>query len=116
MADLATSPLGPTVSSTCYSPEAPTRAAYLAIPAARAALESARRVDSARGDITGHRLIGQAVGILMERYEITEDRALHCLQRMAVAGQVELREVARMVVGRVDARGRTTATALRAGP
>jgi AmiR/NasT family two-component response regulator len=53
---------------------------------------------SASGDLHSHRLLGQAVGILMERYEIGEDRALHCLQRVADSRQVDLREVARIVV------------------
>ena len=49
-------------------------------------------------------LLGRAVGSLMERFEINEDRALYCLVRMAAAGQVGLGEVARVVVDEVNTR------------
>jgi AmiR/NasT family two-component response regulator len=80
--------------------------ALWAVASAVEAFQSARRADRASGDVQGHRLLGQAVGILMERYEVGEDRALHCLLRVADASQVELCEVARVVVDGVNARGR----------
>ena len=85
---------------------APSSLEYLALASAVAAFDVARRADAASGDIRAHRLLGQAVGILMERYEIGDDRALHCLLRVADATQVELREVARVVVDSANARAR----------
>lgn len=82
------------------------RADYFPISSALDAIATARRADKVGGDIQAHRLLGQAVGILMERYEVAEDRALHCLLRVADARQVELCEVARVVVDRANARAR----------
>ncbi len=82
------------------------RAECFPISSALDAIDAARRADKVSGDISAHRLLGQAVGILMERYEVAEDRALHCLLRVADARQVELREVARVVVDRANARAR----------
>ena len=84
--------------------KAPQRTDFLVIPAAYAALAQAARIDRVSDDVHAHRLVGQAVGILMERFEITAARALHCLQRVAAAGEVDLCDVARTVVDRVRAR------------
>jgi hypothetical protein len=82
----------------------------LAILLTREAYDEARRADVATGDVQAHRLVGQAVGILMERFEITEDRALHCLQRVATRGHLHLWQVARVLVDRVNARARIEAS------
>ena len=87
--------------------EVPRQAEFLAIPEVLAALDRARRADRAREDNEAHRLVGQAVGILMERFEIADERALYCLQRVADAGRVDLRQVARIVVNRVNVRAET---------
>ena len=42
--------------------------------------------------------IGQAIGIVMERYHIDEDRAFHFLLRTSSHGNIKLREVALHVV------------------
>jgi hypothetical protein len=81
-------------------------AGHLAVPAAHASPDVASCVQRSGGDLHGDRLIGQAVGILMERFEITADRALRCLRRMAVMGRLELRDAARAVVDRADARAK----------
>jgi hypothetical protein len=81
-------------------------AGHLAVPAAHAAPDVTSCMQRARGDLQGDRLIGQAVGILMERFEITADRALYCLRRMAVMGRLEVRDVARALVARADARAK----------
>ena len=81
-------------------------AGHLHAPAADAAPDLASCIRRARENLDGDRLIGQAVGILMERFEITGDRALYCLRRMAVMGRLELREAARAVVDRADARAK----------
>jgi AmiR/NasT family two-component response regulator len=81
----------------------------LTIPAARDAFNQARRADLTSEELQAHRVVGQAVGILMERFEITEDRALHCLQRVAATGNVALQQVARVVVDRTNLRARSDA-------
>ena len=84
-------------------PQAPHRAELFAAHATLA-LEHARRADQAREAIPTRQLIGQAVGILMERFEITEERAMYLLVRVGTAGQLKLREVAREVVDQVTTR------------
>ena len=42
--------------------------------------------------------IGQAVGIVMERYQVDEDRAFHFLVRASTTSNVKLREVAQRLV------------------
>ena len=86
-------------------PEAPRRAELFATHAALA-LSHARRADHAAEAVPTRQLIGQAVGILMERFELTEERALYYLVRVAAAGQLALRDVARVVVDQVSARAR----------
>jgi hypothetical protein len=45
-------------------------AGHLPVPAAHAAPDVASYIQRSRGDLHGDRLIGQAIGILMERFEI----------------------------------------------
>ncbi len=90
-------------------PEAPRRAELFATHAALA-LSHARRADHAAEAVPTRQLIGQAVGILMERFELTEDRAMYYLVRVAAAGQLGLRDVARVVVDQVSARARLAQT------
>ena|SRR5919112_6492963 len=79
------------------------------IPAPPEALTSTRRADRAKRDLQRHRQVGQAVGILMERYEITDDRALHVMQRLAIASGSPIEGVAREVVEAMNARARAEA-------
>jgi len=44
------------------------------------------------------KVIGQAIGILMERYEMNEDRAFAFLVRASSHGNVKLRSVAQELV------------------
>ena len=76
------------------------------LPSTVSALDVARR-DEAGTALQTHQLVGQAVGILMERYQISQERALHCLTRVAAAGERDLSAVARRVVDRVNARARS---------
>ena len=92
-------------SSTTIDIEAPRRAELFATHAALA-LSHARHADQATEAIPTRQLIGQAVGILMERFEITEERAMYYLVRVATAGQLKLRDVAREVVDQVTLRAR----------
>jgi AmiR/NasT family two-component response regulator len=48
--------------------------------------------------------IGQAMGILMERYQLDSDRAFAFLTRVSQAGNIKLRDVAAGVIA--DAAGK----------
>jgi transcriptional regulator with GAF, ATPase, and Fis domain len=78
-------------------PEAYHRASLFATHAALA-LGYARRLEAMHASAQTHRLIGQAIGMLVERFEINDDRAFYYLLRVASAGGLELRQVAREVV------------------
>lgn len=83
--------------------DAPQLAQLFATHAALA-LDHARHADQANEAMPTRQLIGQAVGILMERFEITEERAMYLLVRVGATGQLKLREVAREVVDQVTLR------------
>src|SRR3712207_4033466 len=74
-------------------PEAFHRASLFATHAALA-LGYARRVEAMHASAQTHRLIGQAIGMLVERFEIDDDRSFYYLVRVASAGGLELRQVA----------------------
>jgi len=78
-------------------PEAFHRASLFATHAALA-LGYARRLEATHASAQTHRLIGQAIGMLVERFEITDERSFYYLVRVASAGGLELRQVAREVV------------------
>jgi len=73
------------------------RASLFATHAALA-LGYARRLEAVHASARTHRLIGQAIGMLVERFEIDDDRAFYYLVRVASAGGLELHKVAREVV------------------
>jgi GAF domain-containing protein len=89
--------------TSAIDPDAPHHAQLFATHAALA-LDHARHADQANEAMPTRQLIGQAVGILMERFEITEERAMYLLVRVGTAGQLKLREVAREVVDQVTLR------------
>ena len=68
------------------------------------ALGHAQLTDLSDDRVPERQVIGTAIGILMERFEIPHDRALYYLVRVASTGHLELREVAREVVRQVAAR------------
>ncbi len=78
-------------------PEAFHRASLFATHAALA-LGYARRLEATHASAQTHRLIGQAIGMLVERFEIDDERSFYYLVRVASAGGLELRQVAREVV------------------
>ena len=51
-------------------------------------------------------LIGQAVGIVMERYDLNDERAFAFLKRLSSHRNVKLRLVAREIVDATDSDGR----------
>ena len=54
--------------------------------------------------IASHKLIGQAMGIVMERYQIDEERAFQYLARASSTGNIKLRAVAEEVVATTNER------------
>ena len=85
-----------TVSDTVH-PEAFHRASLFATHAALA-LGHARSLEAVHASAQTYRLIGQAIGMLVERFELDDERAFYYLVRVASKGGLELREVAREVV------------------
>ena len=83
----------------------PHRAQLIAANATMA-LSHARYVVPVSEVIATRQLIGQAVGVLMERLGITEDQAMYYLVRVASAGRVELHQLAREVVDQGNRRAR----------
>ena len=84
-------------------PEAFHRASLFATHASLA-LGYSRRLEVMHASARTHRLIGQAIGMLVERYEIEDERAFYYLVRVASAGGLELRDVAREVVAQGNRR------------
>lgn len=75
--------------------------------AAHAAIElgRAREIANLNEALHSRKLIGQAIGIVMERYQLDEDRAFAFLIRASSHGNVKLRDVAHDIVERASARG-----------
>ena len=84
-----------TATNTIHS-MAPRRAELFATHAA-IALAQARHVDVNEA-IAGHPYIGQAVGVLMNRLQVTEDRAMYYLIRVATVAELKIQDVARAIV------------------
>lgn len=61
------------------------------------ALDTSRQIDSLQQAIDGHTVIGQAQGILMERYELNADQAFAVLRRYSQSHNTKLAEVARQL-------------------
>ena len=62
------------------------------------ALGRAREISTLNEALLSRRLIGQAIGIVMERYKIDEDRAFAFLARASSHGNIKLRDVAKELV------------------
>jgi GAF domain-containing protein len=52
--------------------------------------------------ISTRKVIGQAIGIVMERYGINEDRAFHFLARASSTSNVKLRDIAQEIVAATE--------------
>jgi GAF domain-containing protein len=76
-------------------------AAILARHAA-VAFASARKVENLWVAIDARKLIGQAQGILMERYDLSADKAFAVLLRYSQDKNLKLRDVAQLLVSRRD--------------
>ena len=62
------------------------------------ALAAAQEVQQLEKALNGRTVIGQATGILMERFDLEPDRAFSVLSRMSQQRNVKLREVAEQIV------------------
>lgn len=67
------------------------------------ALDYAREIDNLQEAMRTRQLIGRAVGIVMERFRLTEDRAFAFLARLSQARNVKLRVVAEELVDEAEA-------------
>jgi len=66
------------------------------------ALGNAREKDTLNEALLTRQVIGQAIGILMERYSISSDRAFQFLVRASSVGNLKLRDVAQELVNQRD--------------
>jgi GAF domain-containing protein len=65
---------------------------------AATALGHARREDGLNTALATRKVIGQALGIVMERFSLDQDRAFEYLTRVSSHGNVKLRDVATRIV------------------
>lgn len=77
------------------------------------ALGRARQDEDLQTALGTRKVIGQALGIVMERYQLDEDRAFQFLVRVSSQGNVKLRDIAQEIVDRanhpqVDGAGRSS--------
>ena len=83
--------------SETIDPEAEAIADLFATHAA-IALENARERESLNEALRSRKMIGQAIGIIMERFDMNEDRAFDFLVRTSSTSNIKLRDVAEEVV------------------
>jgi len=69
---------------------------------AAVALDYARQVDQLQEAVTARQLIGQAVGIVMERYGVDEARAFGFLARLSSHENLKMRVVAERLIRETD--------------
>ncbi|WP_408898630.1 ANTAR domain-containing protein [Nocardioides sp. R1-1] len=91
------------VSSTGIDPDAVQLAELFAAHAA-IALGHARYAHQLNESVASRQAIGTAIGIIMERYQITEDRAFQFLVRASSTSNVKLRVIAQEVVDTTNER------------
>jgi GAF domain-containing protein len=78
------------------------RTAQLFATHAALALTRARTEDLLNSTIASRQVIGQAVGILMERYRMTEARAFQFLARASQTSNLRIRDLAQEIVDTAD--------------
>lgn len=71
---------------------------------AAVALDYAREVENLQEAVKTRQAVGRAVGIVMERYGLNEERAFAFLARVSQARNVKLREVAAEIVSETETR------------
>lgn len=65
---------------------------------AAAALGRARREDQLNESLATRKAIGQAIGLVMERYEINEERAFQFLVRVSTTSNIKIRDIAQEII------------------
>ncbi len=70
------------------------------------ALGKVREISNLNTALHSRKTIGQALGILMQRYDIDEDRAFTFLLRASSHGNIKLRDIAQELVDERNARSR----------
>ncbi len=80
-------------------------AGWLLASHAAVALATARTVDQLEHALETRHAIGEAMGILMERHELSEDEAFGVLRRISQDHNLKLRDVARRVTSASPDRG-----------
>ena len=80
------------------------------------ALGKARHEETLYAGMQTRKVIGQAIGILMERYELDEDRAFQYLARVSQHSNHKLRDVAVELVEQVNEHNRPPRTPRPPGP
>lgn len=76
----------------------PSGVARLFASHAKVALGFARELDTLKGAVGTRQVIGEAIGIVIERYGLTEERAFEFLIRLSQTSNVRLRDVAVEIV------------------
>jgi ANTAR domain/GAF domain len=84
-------------------PEAESIAELFALHAA-SALGSAVKIDQLNQAMHTRKIIGQAIGILMERYSLDEERAFRFLVRASQSGNIKVRDIAQELVDQSNQR------------
>lgn len=77
-------------------------AAELFAAHASIALGHAQQEHQLNQALSSRKVIGQAIGIVMERYSLDQDRALQFLMRASSTSNIKLREVAQQLVDTTD--------------
>ena len=73
---------------------------------AAVALASAQTEEQLRSAIISRTLIGQAQGILMERYKMTPEKSFEVLRQVSQGGNIKVREVAQRLIDTGETPGR----------
>ena len=92
------------VASSSIDPEAVEVAEVFAVHAALA-FGHAREVSELHEGMQSRKIIGQALGILMERYQMNEARAFAFMTRASSHGNIKLRDIAQEVVEKTESNG-----------
>jgi AmiR/NasT family two-component response regulator len=71
-------------------------------------IQYAHEIHNLNQALRTRRLIGQAVGIVMERYKLTDQRAFAFLTRLSQHGNVKLQRVAQEIVASTEQAGYDT--------
>lgn len=71
------------------------------------ALGRARQVEGLNTALQTRKVIGQALGIVMQRYQLDEDRAFQFMIRVSSQSNVKLRDIAQEIVDRMNEDART---------